>query len=133
MRASTNRLLAVIGRVAATMGGPFLKTALLIVTVLTVVGCVILILWWVPKYQVVSLKGVDPKDIFAAENSARPTLAQILGGAAILIGLYFAWKNVTATSASLELTNKNLELNTEGQITERFTRAIEQLGASDAN
>ncbi len=57
------------------------------------------------------------EDIFEAENDARATLAQIIGGFAVLIGLYFAWKNITAAK--------------EGQATERFTKAIEQLGATD--
>lgn len=108
------------------------------------IGCVIasivviaflyfFLLWWVPKKQVIPLyaKGVDAKDIFKAKNDARTTLAQtiatlaqILGGAAVLTGLFFAWKNIDAT-------NKNLELAKEGQVTERFTKAIEQLGAID--
>ena len=45
------------------------------------------------------------------------TLAQILGGTALLSGLYFTWRT--------------LQVNREGQITERFTRAIDQLGATD--
>jgi hypothetical protein len=45
------------------------------------------------------------------------TLAQILGGAALLSGLYFTWRT--------------LQVNGEGQITERFTRAIDQLGETD--
>jgi hypothetical protein len=45
------------------------------------------------------------------------TLAQILGGIALLSGLYFTWRT--------------LQVNREGQITERFTRAIDQLGATD--
>ena len=68
--------------------------------------------------------GVDVKEVFKAENDERTSLAQILGGFAVLIGLYFAWKNITET-------NQNLELTREGQITERFTKAIEQLGATD--
>ncbi len=50
-------------------------------------------------------------------NEARKTLAQMLGGLAILTGLYIAWQRVKVTE--------------EGQITERFTRAIDQLGAVD--
>jgi hypothetical protein len=45
------------------------------------------------------------------------TIAQILGGTALLSGLYFTWRT--------------LQVNREGQITERFTRAIDQLGATD--
>jgi len=43
-------------------------------------------------------------------------MAQILAGTALLSGLYFTWRT--------------LQVNREGQITERFTRAIEQLGAT---
>ncbi len=49
------------------------------------------------------------------EDEARRTLAQIMGGAVVLMGLYFTWRNVSVVQ--------------EGQITERFTRAIDQLGA----
>jgi uncharacterized protein YjbI with pentapeptide repeats len=45
------------------------------------------------------------------------TLAQILGGTALLSGLYFTWRT--------------LQVNREGQITDRFTRAIEQLGKTN--
>jgi hypothetical protein len=48
-------------------------------------------------------------------NQYRTTYAQILGGAAVLFGLYFAWGNLNTAR--------------EGQITERFTRAIDQLGS----
>jgi len=52
------------------------------------------------------------------ENEARKTLAQILGGILVLVGLYFAWKRI--------------EVSREDQITERFTRAIEQLGNEES-
>lgn len=44
---------------------------------------------------------------------------KVVGGTAILFGAYFAWKR--------------LEVNQEGQITERFTRAIDQLGATHSD
>jgi uncharacterized protein YjbI with pentapeptide repeats len=43
------------------------------------------------------------------------TLAQIVGGGAVLTGIYFAWENLITSR--------------EGQITERFTRAVDQLGS----
>lgn len=81
--------------------------------------CAIFILIFVPQRQVSSLrnaKGVNAKDVFKAENDARTTLAQILGGFAVLIGVAVTWRNLTATK--------------EGQITDRFYKAIEQLGAA---
>ena len=104
------------------------------IAIIVFAACLILVLWWVPKKQVASLwnaKGIEAKDVFKAENDARVTLAQILGGFAVLTGLYFAWQNITTTAKNLELANKNLELAKEGQVTERFTRAIEQLGVTD--
>jgi len=56
------------------------------------------------------------------ENQYRATLAQILGGVAIGISLYYTHKRVSATEKSIIIAQ-------EGQITERFTRAVEQLGA----
>src|SRR5215216_6206665 len=54
----------------------------------------------------------------AAEKQALVvTLAQILAGTALLSGLYFTWRT--------------LQVNREGQITERYTRAIDQLGKTD--
>jgi hypothetical protein len=111
--------------------------AFLIGIALLISAGVFLVLWWVPKKQVASLrnKRVNAQDVFKSENDARATLAQIIGGLAVLIGLYFAWQNlkqnISTTTQNLELTNKNLELTKEGQVTERFTKAIEELGATD--
>ena len=44
---------------------------------------------------------------------------KIVGGTAVLAAAFFAWKR--------------LEVNQQGQITERFTRAIDQLGATHSN
>ncbi|AKB31106.1 Pentapeptide repeat family protein [Methanosarcina siciliae HI350] len=70
-----------------------------------------------------------------AENSYRATLAQIFGGIAIAIGLYYTWRRISisekelkATQKNLAITQKNLRVAQEGQITERFTRAVDQLG-----
>ena len=74
----------------------------------------IALLWFVPKWQVGRLDVTDSMR-FQRENEARGTLAQIIGGVFLLAGLYFAWRRI--------------EVAQEGQITERFTRAIEQLGS----
>ena len=83
-------------------------------------------LWRLPILQVSSrLTAIGatlaPKDRLDAENAARTTLAQIVGGVAVLIGAYLTFRNIRAVE-------KNLTISQEGQITERFTRAIEQLG-----
>jgi hypothetical protein len=56
------------------------------------------------------------------ENSARLTLAQIVGGFALLFGLYFTYQNVKNA-------HENLRIIEEGKLTERFSDAIELLGS----
>ncbi len=83
-----------------------------------------IILWVIPHWQVSLLSGNinDSIAIAELENKFRSTFAQILGGFVIIVGLYFTHRRVTATE-------NNLLLAQEGQITERFTRAIEHLGS----
>jgi hypothetical protein len=93
----------------------------------------IFVLWQVPKWQVTSSKDdLSPKERIELENDVRATLAQILGGAFVLFGLYFTWRSLKLTqdaaANNLKISNENLRVSQEGQITERFTRAIEQLG-----
>jgi hypothetical protein len=69
------------------------------------------------------------------ENKDRATLAQIFGGVAIGIGLYYTWRRITILQETSESNRinaeKSLKVSQEGQITERFTRAVDQLGAID--
>jgi hypothetical protein len=52
----------------------------------------------------------------------------LLAGLVGFGGLYFTWRNLNQTR---QVTQRTLELTERGQITERFTRAIDQLGATD--
>ena len=100
-----------------------------------ILALIILVLLVVPQWQVadINFKTKGSKERFELENKARTTLAQILGGAAILFGLFFTWRTVKAREESLRLSQESMERNwplgREGQITERFTRAIDQLGS----
>jgi hypothetical protein len=79
------------------------------------------ILWKVPQLQ--TPPGLaDPQAQANFENEARRIIAQILLGALVLAGLYFTWRRVRAS-------DQTVEVSREQQITERFTRAIEQLGS----
>lgn len=57
-------------------------------------------------------EGLDAEKRLKAENDFRGVLVQALGGSLLLVG-----------------TARTLHISREGQITERFTRAIDQLGA----
>lgn len=83
------------------------------------------ILWKVPQWQVDKVSDLEPKDRFDCINEARKTLAQIIGGIAVLAGFY-------ATVQNINLSQKSFALAQQGQITDRFTKAIEQLGAVDS-
>jgi uncharacterized protein YjbI with pentapeptide repeats len=66
------------------------------------------------------------------ENDVRSTLLQGLAGLFLAAGLYFTAQTLRLNRDSAERTSKSAartyELEREGQITERFTRAIDQLG-----
>jgi hypothetical protein len=59
------------------------------------------------------------------QNDARATLLQALGGGVVALSAFFAWKQLQHNIRSSREQN---ELERQGQITERFTRAIDQLG-----
>src|SRR5262245_41733447 len=80
-------------------------------------------LWKVPKRQASGVP--DIKDRLTVENAARQTLAQIVGGVVLIGGLFFTWASLKITQESA---TKNQEITREGQITDRFTKAIAQLG-----
>jgi hypothetical protein len=84
---------------------------------LLIFGAILLtgVLCWraVEWHRMASLLGAKAQIDMEAE--VFKTVAQFLGGGALLAGLYFTWQNVQVLQ--------------EGQITERFTRSIEHLGS----
>jgi hypothetical protein len=96
--------------------------------------------WIRPNQQLNNSKeSLTAKEFIELKNSIRTGLAQALGGAALLIGLGFTWRSISATEKNLtiaqenvastqEIATKNIALALEGQITDRFTKAITQLG-----
>ena len=77
----------------------------------------------IPKRQARNVP--DIKERIELENKLRATFAQILGGVILLFGIFFAWEELKSTR---KFSNETLRVSEQGQITERFTRAIEQLG-----
>jgi len=90
--------------------GFFDRRAVRVVGVLAILVVVVVFLFLVLNWYVAPTKPSERKDLILA-------VAQILGGTALLSGLYFTWRT--------------MQVNREGQITERFTRAIDQIGKID--
>lgn len=70
-----------------------------------------------------------------AENEFRKTLAQVISGLFVLGGFFFTWQQISISQnnfrdqlkTSQENFQKTVELQEKGRITERLTRATEQL------
>ena len=90
-----------------------LKVFVCLALVLVGIGLALL---WVPEWMVNQYGGgtLSRLDYTKAADDYRKTLAQILGGFALLVGLYFTWRTTRATE--------------DGRITDRFSKAVEQLG-----
>jgi hypothetical protein len=100
------RWLAIVGLVVGVVG-------------LLVVALVVAPPWFVQH---------RPLEVAKAQNDVRSTLLQVFGGVALLVGAYFTYRQLANSREQLAHTREQLEIAQQGQITERFTRAIDQLG-----
>lgn len=66
------------------------------------------------------------------QNGIRTTLLQGIGGLVVLLGAYLTWRQLDLSRRqlrhSLDASTAQLELSRQGQITEQFSRATDQLG-----
>ena len=89
----------------------------------------LLVFWKLPQWYAASWDTLtDPKDIAKLESDTRTTMVQAVGGIALLAGLLFTWRNLRMTEQN---SRQTFDLSRQGQINDRFTKAIEQLGAAD--
>lgn len=89
---------------------------LVFVGALLVLGCVL----YFPSYlasrgTALSSQALDRSETLKAENDIRATLLQGVGGFLLVVGAIGTWRQI--------------RIAREGQITERFTRAVDQLGS----
>jgi hypothetical protein len=125
-------------------GAGLLVLGLLAVLLACVVACVL----WFPKRLYPDLTDNDLKDVkttqnrpdaakvqelkgaqLKLQNDARTTLLQGLGALLVLAG---ATGGVLATLRQVRASRDQLKLNEQGQVTERYTTAVEQLGHEKA-
>jgi hypothetical protein len=78
---------------------------------------------------------VSDKERIETEDQLRRTALQILGGMVVAFGLYLTYRRIKATEEQVKTQGQQVEafrrqvaVAEDGQITERFTRAVEQLG-----
>src|SRR5918999_5834716 len=99
-----------------------------------------LLLWWLLQRYVDPSAIKDPSKEAAAKKDLLQALGLIMAGVAGAIGIFFTWRgqrlareaqedNQRNTLEQLEQSRNELDIALRGQITERFTRAIEQLGS----
>jgi hypothetical protein len=93
-----------------------------------------LVIWLVPVWQVKSLKdkkgGKDQsefdleKERIKLRDDTRKTMAQIIGGAFFMLGLFVTYN-------TFELNRQGQETSKKSQVSERFSKAIELTGNAD--
>jgi len=67
---------------------------------------------------------ISTQEYLKAVADARTLILQTVGGVAVAIGAYATWRR-------LRISEDELHATRDGQVTERFTRAIEQLGSAN--
>ena len=89
----------------------------------TLIALAVLILL-VPTWLIPASVTPDRSEALQAQNDLRTSMLQGVGGLLLIAGVVATWRQV-------QLTRHQLDILREGQITERFTRAIEQLGSDN--
>ena len=97
-----------------------------------------LAIWLLPRRQARAWRqaGItDPEKLAELTLQARTGITQAFGGLALIATLAITAYQVTETKRSadrnLEAADRNLRLAERGQVSERFSRAVEQLGATN--
>lgn len=108
--------------------GVFLRRVAGLVVFLAVLGGLLAAVQGIPEWEVrrASVRSTvvnpeaktTPADVAALQNEMRKTFIQVVGGAFALFALYFTYRRVKVAE--------------QGHITDRYTKAIEQLGALTA-
>jgi len=93
--------------------------AAIAVAVTAAVVCVVIVFFWLPTILISPDAGLTANQRFARENDVRTTGLQLLAGLLALAAVLTGYRSYRASR--------------EGQITDRFTRAAEQLGHAEVD
>jgi len=119
-----------------------LQTEVLLICGLVIVSVlVIATVWYIPKRQVNNLTKIRrdkklseferEKERIKLEDDTRKTLAQIVGGIFLIAGLFFTYNTYRLGLKQQEISIQKQELDRRGQITDRFNKAVTNLGNQD--
>jgi hypothetical protein len=133
LRNKWDRLIKTLG-IRLTYALAVLAVAIIVIIVLFALFLSAGLIWYVSPLFYAKIRAglsiTERKDLVLGFASIAQAAAVGLTGAAGFIGLAFTWRNLRQTRES---TQRTLELTEQGQITERFTHAIDQLGKTDDN
>lgn len=117
-------------------------TGLTVVALATVAGLVWVLgpgsRWILENYD--NIHGLPPDKLATAVDNIRGRALAIATGIAALVAVYYTARNATTARRNLELSERNLRstvelsdrtyrLSEQGHVTDRYTKAIEQLGS----
>ena len=91
----------------------------IVVAVILILTAIVALLIFIPQWQAAHI--ADDATRLEREDNTRRTLAQIMGGTVGLVIIYITWQR-------LQVAREELQVAQEGQVTERFSRAIDHLG-----
>lgn len=89
---------------------------------LVILGTVFVVLPGVVVDHDLAGASVAAQDQLKAVNDVRTTLLQVVGGLVVLFGAYATWRQLRVSQDGLRATQ-------EGYVTDRFSRAVDQLGS----
>lgn len=95
-------------------------------------GVFLAVIFALPPLVVTAQLVPDAPKRVELQNSVRTTLVQGMGGLLLIAGAYFTWQQLRLgrlqLRQSLDTSTAQIQLSREGQTTEQFSRAVEQLG-----
>ncbi|MEU3447033.1 pentapeptide repeat-containing protein [Streptomyces thermolilacinus] len=110
------------GRSGRRRGTAALSVALTAAVALVLLGVVFVVLPGLVVSHDLAGTRVAPQDRLKAVNDVRTALLQVIAGLVVLVGAYATWRQV-------RVSQENLRLTQEGYLTDRFSRAVDQLGS----
>lgn len=100
-----------------------MKKPAIFITAISIGLLLIVLVYKLPQWQIEATPFPPTgKERIEAENNTRDILLKGIGGAFFFITAYFSWRN-------LQTAEKNYQISEDKQITERFGKAVEQLGS----